>query len=124
MGALRGTLGRLAGLAFAGSALLGIAVSLALAAAGLTSRPVFLAVVLMSTSAGLLLPLLKDGGEESTRFGQLVMTAAALAEVATIVLLSLLFSAASRTAASPRRCRCCWPPCWSCAGCPHCSTCA
>ena len=100
VGALRGTLGRLAGLAFACSALLGLAVGLVLAAAGLTSRPVFLAVVLMSTSAGLLLPVLKDAGEESTRFGQLVMTAAALAEVATILLLSLLFSAASRTTAS------------------------
>ena len=53
----------------------------------------------MSTSAGLLLPLLKDAGQESTRFGQLVMTASALAEVVTIMLLSLLFSAASTTSA-------------------------
>jgi Kef-type K+ transport system membrane component KefB len=75
-------------------------VGFALSGAGLTSKPLFLAVVLMSTSAGLLLPILKDAEEESTRFGQLVMTAAALAEVATILLLSLLFSATSRTSAS------------------------
>jgi Kef-type K+ transport system membrane component KefB len=96
---LRGAAGRLAGLAFAASALLGVGCAYALSAAAPTSHPLFLAIVLMSTSAGLLLPLLKDAGEEKTRFGQLVMTAGALAEVATIMLLSLLFSAASKTSA-------------------------
>ena len=70
-----------------------------LSLAGAGARPVFLAVVLTSTSAGLLLPLLKDAGQQRTPFGQLVMTAAALAEVATILMLSLLFSATSKTAA-------------------------
>ena len=97
---LRGPLARRAGLAFAASAGLGVGAGYALSGAGLNGRPLFLAVVLMSTSAGLLLPVLKDAGEETTRFGQLVMTAAALAEVATILLLSLLFSATSRTSAS------------------------
>ena len=97
---LRGSLGRLAGMGFAASVVLGIGAGFALTGAGLGGRPLFLAVVLMSTSAGLLLPVLKDAGEEATRFGQLVMAAAALAEVATILLLSLLFSAASRTTAS------------------------
>jgi len=96
---LRGPLGRLAGWAFGGSAALGIGCAFALSLAGLANRPLFLAIVLMSTSAGLLLPLLKDAGEEDTRFGQLVMTAAALAEVAPIMLLSLLFSATSKTSA-------------------------
>ena len=94
---LRGPLGRVAGLAFCGSAVLGIGCAYALRLAGLVTQPLFLAIVLMSTSAGLLLPLLKDAGEEDTRFGQLVMTAAALAEVMPIVLLSLLFSATSKT---------------------------
>ncbi|HEY4462653.1 MAG TPA: cation:proton antiporter [Streptosporangiaceae bacterium] len=96
---LRGSLGRLAAVAFIGSAVLGVGFGFALSAVGPASRPLFLAIVLMSTSAGLLLPLLKDVGEEHTRFGQLVMTAAALAEVATIMLLSLLFSATSRSSA-------------------------
>jgi Kef-type K+ transport system membrane component KefB len=96
---LRGALGRLAGLAFAGSAVLAVGCAYALSALDPTSQPLFLAIVLMSTSAGLLLPLLKDAGEEKTRFGQLVMTASALAEVATIMLLSLLFSATSKTGA-------------------------
>jgi Kef-type K+ transport system membrane component KefB len=94
---LRGPLGRLAGWAFGGSVLLGLACGLVLSLAGMGAKPVFLAVVLTSTSAGLLLPLLKDAGQERTPFGQLVMTAAALAEVATILMLSLLFSAASKT---------------------------
>jgi Kef-type K+ transport system membrane component KefB len=96
---LRGPLGRLAGRAFGASVLLGLACGLALSLAGAGGKPVFLAVVLTSTSAGLLLPLLKDAGQERTPFGQLVMTAAALAEVATIMMLSLLFSATSKTSA-------------------------
>ena len=96
---LRGRLGRLAGWAFGGSVLLGLACGLVLSVAGAGAKPVFLAVVLTSTSAGLLLPLLKDAGQERTPFGQLVMTAAALAEVATIMMLSLLFSATSKTSA-------------------------
>ena len=96
---LRGSLGRLAGTAFAGSAVLGVGCGFALSAIGPASRPLFLAIVLMSTSAGLLLPLLKDAGQEHTRFGQLVMTGAALAEVATIMMLSLLFSATSKSTA-------------------------
>ena len=96
---LRGPLGRVAGLGFCGSAVLGIGCAYALRLAGLVSQPLFLAIVLMSTSAGLLLPLLKDAGEEDTRFGQLVMTAGALAEVTPIVLLSLFFSATSKTTA-------------------------
>ncbi len=96
---LRGPLGRLAGWAFGGSVLLGLACGCVLGLAGGAGRPLFLAVVLLSTSAGLLLPLLKDAGQERTPFGQLVMTAAALAEVATILMLFLLFSATSKTPA-------------------------
>ena len=96
---LRGALGRLAGVAFACSVLLGVACGYGLSAVNRGSQPLFLAIVLMSTSAGLLLPLLKDAGQEGTRFGQLVMTAGALAEVATIMGLSLFFSATSKTSA-------------------------
>ncbi len=96
---LRGPLGRLAVMAFGGSVLLGVGCGYALSLPGSTGQPLFLAIVLMSTSAGLLLPLLKDAGQEDTRFGQLVMTAAALAEVATIMFLSLLFSTTSKTPA-------------------------
>lgn len=96
---LRGPLGRLAASAFGGSVILGVGCAYALAAVGLATGPLFLAIVLVSTSAGLLLPVLKDAGEQDTRFGQLVITAGALAEVAPVMLLSLLFSATSTTSA-------------------------
>ena len=94
---LRGPLGRLAGIGFAVSAVLGLGVGFLFGAADTAIRPVLLAIILMSTSAGLLLPLLKDAGEAATDFGQLIMTAAALAEIVPILLLSLLFSAAAKS---------------------------
>jgi Kef-type K+ transport system membrane component KefB len=94
---LRGPLGRLAALAFAVSAVLALLCAYVFRLAGQAGQPLLLAIMLMSTSAGLLLPLLKDAGEDATEFGQLVMTAAALAEIVPILLLSLFFSAASAT---------------------------
>jgi Kef-type K+ transport system membrane component KefB len=96
---LRGPLARLAGSAFVVSAVLALLSAYAFRLAGLGAQPLLLAIILMSTSAGLLLPLLKDAEEDSTEFGQLVMTAAALAEIVPIMLLSLFFSAASKTTA-------------------------
>ncbi|HEY1345848.1 MAG TPA: cation:proton antiporter [Streptosporangiaceae bacterium] len=94
---LRGPLARLAVSAFAVSVVLALGCAYAFRLAGEAVHPLLLAIILMSTSAGLLLPLLKDAGEESTGFGQLVMTAAALAEIVPIMLLSLFFSATSAT---------------------------
>jgi Kef-type K+ transport system membrane component KefB len=94
---LRGPLGRLAASGFGVSAGLALLCGYAFALAGTPAKPLLLAIILMSTSTGLVLPLLKDAGEEATSFGQLVMTAAALAEILPIMLLSLLFSAAATT---------------------------
>jgi Kef-type K+ transport system membrane component KefB len=94
---LRGPLGRLASWAFGGSVLLGVACGYVLSLVGVHAKPMFLAVVLVSTAAGLLLPLLKDAGLHRARFGQLVMAAAALAELIPVIMLSLLFSATSTT---------------------------
>ena len=94
---LRGPLARLAVSAFAVSAVLALLCAYAFRLAGQARQPLLLAIILMSTSTGLLLPLLKDAGEESTVFGQLVMTAAALAEIVPIMLLSLFFSVTSAT---------------------------
>jgi Kef-type K+ transport system membrane component KefB len=96
---LRGPLSRLAGTAFGLSAVLALGCGFLFFAAGEATKPILLAIILMSTSAGLLLPLLKDSGEAATEFGQLIMTAAAMAEIIPIVLLSLLFSAAAKTPA-------------------------
>jgi len=94
---LRGPLARLAGSAFALSAALAVLCAYVFWLGGEPTQPLLLAIILMSTSAGLLLPMLKDAKEESTKFGQLVMTAAALAEIVPIMLVSLFFSAASKT---------------------------
>ena len=96
---LRSPLTRLAGIAFGCSAALAVLCAVLFWLPGPETQPVLLAIIFMSTSAGLLLPLLKDSGQGSTEFGQLIMTAAAVAELVPILLLSLLFSAASETAA-------------------------
>jgi Kef-type K+ transport system membrane component KefB len=96
---LREPLARRAGLAFGLSFGLALLCAIVFWLAGQIRVPVLLAIILVSTSAGLLLPLLKDSGEGETEFGQLIMTAAALAEIVPILLLSLLFSAASKTVA-------------------------
>ena len=94
---LRSPLSRLAGVAFGVSVALALLIGFLFYLAGQVSTPVLLAIILMSTSAGLLLPLLKDAGEVTTEFGQLIMTASVIAEIVPILLLSLLFSATAKT---------------------------
>jgi Kef-type K+ transport system membrane component KefB len=96
---LRSPLTRLAGIAFGCSAALAVLCAVLFWLPGPETQPILLAIIFMSTSAGLLLPMLKDAGEGATEFGQLIMTAAAVAEIVPILLLSLLFSAASETPA-------------------------
>ena len=50
------------------------------------------AIILVSTSLGIVVPVLKDAGRSSSGFGQLVIAAATIADFAAVVLLSLLFS--------------------------------
>ena len=96
---LRSPLTRLAGVAFGCSAALAFGCAALFWLPGPETQPILLAIIFMSTSAGLLLPLMKDSGEATTEFGLLVMTGGALAELIPILLLSLLFSADSKTPA-------------------------
>jgi Kef-type K+ transport system membrane component KefB len=48
--------------------------------------------VLTATALSVLVPLLKDTGQITTPFGQLVIAAATIVDFGTILLLSLLFS--------------------------------
>ncbi len=89
---LRGPLGRAALGGFGVSFAVALTVGLGLDAAGLVSSPVFVAIVLSATSLGVVIPVLKDSGLAQSDFGQLIIAAASIADVATIVLLSLLFS--------------------------------
>jgi len=89
---LRGQVLRLAGLGFALSFGIAVLVGLALSSAGLVETPLLIAIILCSTSLGVIVPLLKDSGEISTSFGQLIVAAASIADFGAIILLTLFFS--------------------------------
>jgi Kef-type K+ transport system membrane component KefB len=88
----RGRLFRTALGGFVLSLAFALALAFGLEAAGLVGSPLLVAIMLSATSLGVVIPVLKDAGEASSPFGQLVIAAASIADVATIVLLSLFFS--------------------------------
>jgi Kef-type K+ transport system membrane component KefB len=89
---LRGRLLRLASIGFVASFAVALAVALVLDAGGVAGAPLLIAIMLSATSLGVVIPVLKDSGEAATPFGQLVIAGASIADIATIVLLSLFFS--------------------------------
>jgi Kef-type K+ transport system membrane component KefB len=91
----RGRLLRLTALGYAISFGLALLIGLALHAGGLVKSPLLIGIVLSATSLGIVIPVLKDAGQLATPFGQLVAAGASIAEIATIVLLSLFFSGES-----------------------------
>jgi Kef-type K+ transport system membrane component KefB len=89
---LRGPLLRSTGSGYLVSFGLALAVGYALRAAGLVRSPLLVAIILSATGLGIILPILKDAGEVSSPFGQVVVAGASIGEVMPIVLLSLFFS--------------------------------
>src|SRR5918999_1134270 len=89
---LRGPVLRLTGLAFAVSFGIALVVSLGLEAGGLVDTPLLVAIILCATSLGVLVPVLKDAGEISSTFGQLIIAAASIADFGAIILLSIFIS--------------------------------
>jgi Kef-type K+ transport system membrane component KefB len=83
---LRGRILRLTVLAFALSFGIAIIVGLLLKAGGFVKSPLFVAIVLVATSLGVIVPVLKDSGNISSSFGQLVIAAASLADFGAIIL--------------------------------------
>jgi Kef-type K+ transport system membrane component KefB len=69
-----------------------VAVALSLGAAALVDTPLLVAIILVATSLGVVVPVLKDAGEASSGLGQLVIAAASIADFGAVILLSLLFS--------------------------------
>jgi len=94
---LRGKTLRVASLGFVISIGLGIIAGLALHAGGVVKSPLLLAIILSSTSLGVVVPVLKDSGEVSSRFGQLVIAASSIADFGAIILLTLFFSGEGST---------------------------
>jgi Kef-type K+ transport system membrane component KefB len=89
---LRGPILRLTGVGFALSFAIAIVVSLGLKAGGLVDTPLLVAIILCSTSLGVLVPVLKDSGEIASDFGQLIIAAASIADFGAIILLTVFFS--------------------------------
>jgi Kef-type K+ transport system membrane component KefB len=94
---LRGRLLRLTLLGYAVSFAIAIVVGFGVKAGNLVRSPLLIAIILSATGLGIILPILKDAGETATRFGQVVVAGASIAEVGPIVLLSLFFSGESGT---------------------------
>jgi Kef-type K+ transport system membrane component KefB len=97
---LRGRVLRVTLLGFVASFGVALALGLLLKGGGVVNQPVFLAVLLSATSLGVLVPVLKDSGQISSTFGQLVIAAASIADFGAVILLSLLFSKDSTSTAN------------------------
>jgi Kef-type K+ transport system membrane component KefB len=89
---LRGPILRLTLAGFVLSFALAFAVSLGLKASGLIETPLLVAIILCATSLGVLIPVLKDAGEISSTFGQLIVAAGTIADFGAVILLSIFFS--------------------------------
>jgi Kef-type K+ transport system membrane component KefB len=94
---LRGRILKLTALGFAMSFGVAVVIGLGLRAGGLVRSPLFVAIVLAATSLGVIVPVLKDSGNIGSRFGQLVIAAASIADFGAIILLSLFFSGRGST---------------------------
>jgi Kef-type K+ transport system membrane component KefB len=97
---LRGRVLRLTAIGFALSVAVAIVLGLGLKAGGFVKSPLFVAIVLTATSLGVVFPVLKDSGNLTSPFGQLMIAAGSIAEFGSIVLLSLFFSGKGSTSTS------------------------
>jgi Kef-type K+ transport system membrane component KefB len=97
---LRGRILKLSGIGFAVSFAIAIALGVGLKAGGFVKSPLFVAIVLVATSLGVIVPVLKDSGNIDSSFGQLVIAAASIADFGSIIMLSLFFSCTGSTSAA------------------------
>ena len=94
---LRGPILKLTAIGFAVSFVIAIVIGIGLHAGGFVKSPLFVAIVLVATSLGVIVPVLKDSGNISSSFGQLVIAAASIADFGAIILLSVFFSGKGST---------------------------
>ena len=99
---LRGPIVKLAALGFAVSFVIAILIGIGLHAGGFVKSPLFVAIVLVATSLGVIFPVLKDSGNIDSSLGELVIAAASIADFGSIILLSLFFSGKSSTSMAGR----------------------
>jgi Kef-type K+ transport system membrane component KefB len=89
---LRGQVLRLTLIGFVVSFAIAVLVALLLKGTGLIETPLLVAIILCATSLGVLVPVLKDAGETSSSFGQLIIAAGTMADFGAVILLSIFFS--------------------------------
>jgi CPA2 family monovalent cation:H+ antiporter-2 len=77
---------------FLGTLLLTLIVGFILHAAGLTQQPLLMALILSTTSVGIVVPTLKERGLTQTRLGQMMLAAAVIADFATMLLITVFAS--------------------------------
>lgn len=94
---LRGATLELAAIGFVVSVGLALVTGFALEGAGQVESPMFVAIVLVATSLGIVVPVLKDSGNVAGDLGQLVIAAASIADFGAVILLSLFFSREATT---------------------------
>ena len=89
---LRGARLRSAAIGFVVSVAIALGIGLGLYAAGLIEAPLLVAIILSSTSLGIVIPVLTDTGQANTTLGQLVIAGSSIADFGAVILLSLFFS--------------------------------
>jgi Kef-type K+ transport system membrane component KefB len=99
---LRGRIVTLTALGFAVSFVIAVLIGIALRAGGLVQSPLFIAIVLVATSLGVVFPVLKDAHYLDSSLGEVVIAAASIAEFGSIILLSLFFSSKHSTSTAGR----------------------
>ena len=92
---LRGRLLEVTGVGFVVSFGIGLLAGFDLDAAGIVGAPLLVAIMFSATGLGIVIAVLKDAGAVESPFGQLVIAGSSLAEVGTIILLTLFFSGES-----------------------------
>jgi Kef-type K+ transport system membrane component KefB len=94
---LRGRLLEVTGLGFLLSFGLGLLAGFGLDAFGVVHAPLLVAIMFSATGLGIVIAVLKDADAVESSFGQLVIAGSSIAEVGTIVLLTLFFSGESNS---------------------------
>ncbi|MCD6425343.1 MAG: monovalent cation:proton antiporter family protein [Anaerolineales bacterium] len=86
---------RLAAISFLLTLGLSILIGFAFTRAGLASSPWMIALILSTTSLGVVVPVLKEQGLSSGRYGQTLLIAALIADFATMLLITVVVAALS-----------------------------
>src|SRR5215210_3387202 len=89
---LRGARLRSVATGFVVSLAVALGIGLGLYAAGLIQAPLLVAIILSSTSLGIVIPVHADAGQSNTALGQLIIAGSSIADFGAIILLSLFFS--------------------------------